>query len=60
MDPLRDEGLAYVEKLRQANVEVHIDVYPAFPHAFGYFPELPSAKMLEYDLLEAIREMTAR
>ncbi|KAI0168550.1 Alpha/Beta hydrolase protein [Pestalotiopsis sp. NC0098] len=60
MDPLRDEGLAYVEKLRQANVDVHLDIYPGFPHAFGYSPELPSAKTLEHDLLKAIREMIAR
>ncbi|ETS84354.1 hypothetical protein PFICI_02379 [Pestalotiopsis fici W106-1] len=60
MDPLRDEGLAYVDKLQQANVQVKLDVYPGFPHAFGYFPELPSARTLERDLLKAIREMIDR
>ncbi|WP_158058624.1 alpha/beta hydrolase [Halorussus halophilus] len=33
-DPLRDEGVAYVERLREADVEVSHDHHPDMPHGF--------------------------
>lgn len=42
---------------RLLSVGVYLDVYPGFPHAFGYFPELPSATKLERDLLEGIKKL---
>jgi acetyl esterase len=36
-DPLRDEGLAYVERLREADVEVTIHFYEDMLHAFFQF-----------------------
>lgn len=33
-DPLRDEGLAYADRLRNADVEVEILDFPSFPHGF--------------------------
>lgn len=40
-------------------VSVKLDVYPGLPHAFGYFPELPSAIAVQNDLIVAMREMIA-
>jgi acetyl esterase len=43
-DPLRDEGLAYAEKLRAAGVTVTLDDHPAMVHDFIYLQAvLPQA-----------------
>ncbi|KAI1615959.1 alpha/beta hydrolase fold-3 domain protein [Exophiala viscosa] len=59
MDPLRDEGLAYADKLRNAGVPVKVDVYPGLPHAFGYFPKLTAAKKNADDLISGIKWLLA-
>lgn len=41
-DPLRDEGLAYAERLRAAGVPVELHVYEDQTHAFFTFPQLIS------------------
>jgi len=49
-DPLRDEGLAYAEKLRAAGVAVQVADYPGLVHCFIY---------LQTVLAEAHAAMTA-
>jgi acetyl esterase len=41
-DPLRDEGLAYAERLREAGVPVQLHLYDDQTHAFFTFPTLLS------------------
>jgi acetyl esterase len=41
-DPLRDEGLAYAERLREAGVPVELHVHDDQTHAFFSFPQLIS------------------
>jgi acetyl esterase len=36
-DPLRDEGLAYADRLREAGVDVTLHFYADMPHAFFQF-----------------------
>lgn len=40
MDPLRDEGLAYAEKLEAHGVKVIVKTYQGLPHGFVMFPQL--------------------
>ncbi|MEV0258286.1 alpha/beta hydrolase [Streptomyces sp. NPDC050732] len=58
-DPLRDEGLAYAERLRAAGVEVTAHHYPRMFHGFLGFPDvLPDAAKALQEAAEAI-ESTA-
>lgn len=56
-DPLRDEGLAYAEKLEQAGVMVTTHIYPGVPHTFAEFWELEMTTRFCKDLVEGIRTL---
>ena len=43
-DPLRDEGAAYADRLREAGVEVTHANYPGMVHVFASFPDLDRAR----------------
>ena len=43
-DPLRDEGFAFAERLRDAGVEVEIKVYHGLPHGFYMLPTLKESE----------------
>jgi acetyl esterase len=52
-DPLRDEGLAYAEKLRSAGVAVEAKHYPAMVHAFYMLTGVTPAAQAAIDELGA-------
>ena len=59
-DPLRDEGLAYVEKLRDAGVTVNVAEYPDMVHEFIYMVSvLPQAERALHAAAAALKEAMA-
>lgn len=43
LDPLRDEGLAYADKLVESGVDVVVTNYPDAPHGFAGYPAIAPA-----------------
>ncbi|WP_201586233.1 alpha/beta hydrolase [Psychrobacter jeotgali] len=55
-DPLRDEGIAYADKLKEAGVETELKVYETLPHLFPLFAgEIEDAKVAFDDATRALR-----
>ncbi|KAI1102746.1 alpha/beta-hydrolase [Jackrogersella minutella] len=54
-DPLRDEGLWYATKLKNAGVRTNVHIFPGLPHAFHGFLQLPSHKRWNETLLGCLR-----
>ena len=57
-DPLRDEGVAYADKLKEAGVDTELKVYETMPHLFPLFAgEIEDAKVAFDDATRALREV---
>lgn len=54
-DPLRDEGLAYAERLDEAGVDVTVRNYSDSIHAFISFPDLTRAREARRDFVDDLR-----
>ncbi|RDH18589.1 hypothetical protein M747DRAFT_240581, partial [Aspergillus niger ATCC 13496] len=53
-DPLRDEALAYADKLEEKGY-MRVAVYSGMPHAFWILPELTTTKTATQDLIDGVR-----
>jgi acetyl esterase len=56
-DPLRDEAIAYAEKLDKAGVKMSTVVYQGVPHNFGEFWTLEATQRWWIDLRKHVREI---
>jgi acetyl esterase len=56
-DPLRDEGIAYAEKLNNARIKTSMVVYQGVPHNFGEFWMIEATQRWWIDLRRHIREL---
>jgi len=54
-DPLRDEALAYAQKLIRAGVRTTVRVYPGVPHGFYFFPQLKAARDFLQEVSDFVR-----
>ncbi|KIW09906.1 hypothetical protein PV08_11682 [Exophiala spinifera] len=55
LDPLRDEGEAYAEKLVEAGVKVTVRRYTGVPHPFMHMTPIQKAALYAEDYCEAVR-----
>lgn len=57
-DPLRDEGIAYADKLKEAGVKTELKVYEGMPHLFLMFAgEIADAEVAFDDATRALRDL---
>ncbi|KAI0844427.1 alpha/beta-hydrolase [Daldinia vernicosa] len=54
-DPIRDEGLWYAQKLKNAGVRTKVHIFPGLPHAFYAFVGLPSHRHWNEIMLDSLR-----
>jgi acetyl esterase len=54
-DPLRDEALAFAERLRKASRDVTVSTYRGMPHAFPLFPGMPQSPAALREMCEFLR-----
>jgi acetyl esterase len=60
MDPLRDEGKAYADKLSKAGVKVKHVCFPGVPHPFMLYDAiLDAAKQYNITVVDMLKEAFA-
>lgn len=55
-DPVRDEGIAYAEKLEKGGVSTTLHVYQGVPHNFAEFWQLSTTQKFWSDVRTSLRE----
>jgi len=55
LDPLRDEGLQYAQRLTEAGVAVELHLLPSIPHGFASVPDAEVSKRLLKEQVEVLR-----
>jgi acetyl esterase/lipase len=55
LDPLRDEGITYAQRLLQAGVSVELHSYPGTFHGSSLVQDAAVSKRMSEDILDALR-----
>ncbi len=50
VDPLRDEGIAFADRLREAGVPTQLEIYSGVPHGWHNIPLLSKARKYHEDM----------
>lgn len=56
LDPLRDEGLAYAERLKAEGVSTELYTYEGMPHCFYMFAAHPKSKDYYQRVLDFVKK----
>ena len=59
LDPLRDEGFAYAEKLKAAGVKVQLEAYAGLPHGFYMLTHIPETQQYFEHVVNFIKKVSA-
>ncbi|WP_158942252.1 alpha/beta fold hydrolase [Granulicella sp. S190] len=60
LDPLRDEGLDYANRLSESGVAVELHLVPSIPHGFAGIPSAAISERLLREQVEVLRSAFAR
>jgi acetyl esterase len=60
LDPLRDEGLSYANRLTESGVAVELHLVPSIPHSFASIPSAAISERLLNEQVDVLRSAFAR
>lgn len=60
LDPLRDEGLSYANRLTESGVVVELHLVPSIPHGFASIPSAAISERLLNEQVDVLRSAFAR
>jgi acetyl esterase len=60
LDPLRDEGLSYANRLTESRVAVELHLVPSIPHGFASIPSAAISERLLNEQVDVLRSAFAR
>ena len=58
--PLRDEGLAFVENLKEAGVKTTVQIYENMPHTFAEDEHKPETLQFQQHIVSSFKELLSK